>query len=304
VNRVPTSTKPLAVVGLGGNALLQRGEQPSWVTQLQHAQRAARQIAVLAQDYRLVITHGNGPQIGMLAAENDGADFPLPLFALGAETDGLLGTMVELALREALPKFDCVTVLTNTVVSVTDPAFSEPTKPIGAVYSEQQATQLTATKQWVMRPDGPHWRRVVASPEPLGFLQLESIRCLSNDLRVVVCAGGGGIPVTEQSNGTHAGIDAVVDKDSVSALLATELNADLLILLTDVTGVMRDYGTPNAQLIRSMTVEEARSLKLPRGSMGPKVEACCRFVGATGNAARITSLDHASIPEHSTQINP
>jgi carbamate kinase len=296
------TNKPLAVLGLGGNALVQRGEVPSWSLQLGRAQQAARHIAELADQFRLIVTHGNGPQIGMLAALNDDAPSPLPLFAVGAETDGLIGTMLELALRQALPKHDCVTVLTNTVVSADDPAFQQPTKPIGAVFSEQQAVQLTANKKWVMQPDGAHWRRVVPSPEPQRFLQLESIAQLTEDFRVVICAGGGGIPVVEQSDGSYAGVEAVVDKDSVSALLATNLDADTLMLLTDVPGVMRGYGTAQAELVRHLSVQDARLLNLPRGSMGPKVEACCRFVDFTGRSARITSLETVAQNGMSTLI--
>ncbi len=302
VTKIHPSMKPLAVLGLGGNALLRRGESPSWALQLERAQHAAQQIARLADQYRLIITHGNGPQIGLLAAQNDEASSPLPLYALGAETDGLIGTLLELALRNALPTYDCATVLTNTVVDPKDPAFDEPTKPIGAVFSEQQAIQLTANKQWVMQPDGPYWRRVVASPEPLRFLQLDSIGHLTEDFRVVICAGGGGIPVVEQTDGSYAGVDAVVDKDSVSALLAVNLDADILMLLTDVPGVMRGFGTPEAQIVRHLTLDDARALHLPNGSMGPKVESCCRFVESTGRSAKITSLDAVSDDGLSTLI--
>ncbi len=283
-------SRPVTVVALGGNALLQRGQSPTWERQLQSAHTAAHRLAALARDQQLVITHGNGPQVGVLSALQFASETPHPLDALDAETAGMIGSLLALALRSELPGIEVVTVVTHTVIDPHDPAFQTPSKPIGVMLTEAQAKELQSRTGSAVRRDGELWRRVVASPEPQDLLELSIIQRLVEAGVVTICLGGGGVPVTLDSTGHQRGIEAVVDKDLGSALLAVRLNADSLKVLTDVDGVMRDWGTPAASLIERLTVNEARALDLPAGSMGTKVEACCRFAEATGRRALISSL--------------
>jgi len=296
------------VVALGGNALLRRGEPAEAAIQRAHVLEAASALAVLAATEEVVITHGNGPQVGLLALEADAykAVAPYPLDVLGAESQGMIGYMLAQALRAELPDRDVVALLTQVLVDPDDVGFRQPTKPIGPVYSEHEARELAAERGWTIAPDGAHFRRVVASPEPKGIIELEAIERLVAAGSVVICAGGGGIPVFADGDGLH-GVEAVIDKDLTAALLAEELGAKRLIVLTDVSCVEHDWGTPAATPIAAATPDELRVLSFASGSMGPKVKAACRFVERTGGEAIIGSLsevDRVSRGEAGTRITP
>jgi carbamate kinase len=281
------------VAALGGNALLQRGEPLDAAVQIAHVREAVRGLAVLADGNELIVTHGNGPQVGLLAIES-AADpelsAPYPLDVLGAQTQGMIGYWLIRELRRALPGREVVALLTETLVDPADPAFRDPTKFIGRGYPPAEAGRMRDDRGWVMRPDGGVWRRVVPSPEPRDILELAAMRRLVEDGCVVIAAGGGGVPVDPD----HHGVEAVVDKDLTAALLAARLKADTLLLLTDVPAVMRDYGTVNARPVSAVTPAQLRALDLPSGSMGPKAEAACRFAEQRpGAAAVIGSLTEA-----------
>ncbi len=284
------------VVALGGNALLRRGELLSASTQQKNIDLAARVLAdVVAAGHQLVLTHGNGPQVGLLALQSAAgpAASVMPLDVLGAESEGWIGYAIELALRNALPRAtEVVTLLTQTLVDPADPAFATPAKPVGAVYEEAVARQLAAARRWSIAQDGRFWRRVVASPKPLGVVEIASIRRLVEARVIVICAGGGGIPVCERPNGGLAGVEAVIDKDATSALLAAQLQADMFIMLTDVDGVYLDFGTDHARLLArtSPRVLNLQAAAFKAGSMGPKVQSACDFVTATGRICGIGSL--------------
>ncbi len=284
------------VVALGGNALLERGEPPLVERQVRHVATAIAAIAPLATDHELVVTHGNGPQVGLLALES-AADpalaHPYPLDVLGAESQGMVGYLLAQALSNAVER-RVVVLLTRTRVDPDDAAFSEPTKFVGPQYTPSQADVLAASRGWTFRLDGTSPRRVVASPEPLELLELATIEQLVGSGTVVVCAGGGGAPVARDPDGTLRGIEAVIDKDLAAALLATSLRADALLILTDVPGVIRGYGTDKAELVTELRDDDPLATELPAGSMGPKVAAACRFVRATGGRAVIGRLQDAA----------
>ena len=284
------------VVALGGNALLERGEAPDADIQEHHVEVAAKALAPLVQKHDVVITHGNGPQVGVLALES-GADpalsRPYPFDSLVAETQGLIGSWLLAAVEHAAPGHDTVCLLTRTLVDAADPAFSTPTKFVGRLYTVRQARELSRQHGWAMLEDGAGWRRVVASPEPTAIIELEEIRTLLNDGWTVICAGGGGVPVARDDAGDLRGVDAVVDKDLTTALLAIHLQADAFLLLTDVANVQHDYGTASVRAIEKTTVQALREMDFATGSMGPKVEGACRFVEATGGLAAIGRLDDA-----------
>lgn len=283
----------VAVVALGGNALLRRGEPMEADRQARAAQRAARLIGRAAGTHRLVVTHGNGPQIGLLALMADAytGTEPYPLDVLGSETEGQIGYVLELQLDNAVDHQDTVAVITRVVVDADDPGFDDPTKFIGPVYEEREARDLAGRRGWTVKQDGAGWRRVVASPEPLRIVQLGAIRHLVEAGFLVVCAGGGGVPVVEDDDGRHQGVEAVIDKDLASALLASALDAETLVLATDVDAVYEGYGTPAERAISAATPAGLRGRDFPAGSMGPKVEAAARFVEQTGNRAAIGSLE-------------
>ena len=280
------------VVALGGNALLRRGEPAEAEIQQAHVLEAASALAALAADHELVITHGNGPQVGLLALEANAYEevAPYPLDVLGAESQGMIGYLLVQALANELPGREIVAVLTEVVVDAADPAFARPTKPIGPVYSEREAGRLAHERGWTIARDGEHFRRVVASPEPRAIVELASVERLTRAGTVVVCAGGGGIPVVAGSGGRFRGVEAVIDKDLTAALLAEELRADELLMLTDVPYVERDWGTASTSPITAATTQQLRELSFAAGSMGPKVEAACRFVERTGGVAVIGAL--------------
>ena len=284
------------VIALGGNALLERGEAPNSDIQETHVVSAVTALAPLAAKHQLFITHGNGPQVGVLALESardPALSHPYPFDVLGAQTQGMIGYWLVQALRGAVPGKTAGCLLSRTVVRADDPAFDNPTKFVGPVYDEAQARQLAAERGWDVRQDGPAWRRVVPSPEPVALVELDMIKLLADSGAIVVCAGGGGIPVVHDDKGALRGVEAVVDKDLTAALLARDMTADALVILTDVDAVENGYGTPQARPIRRATPQELRARPFPAGSMGPKVEAACRFVEATGGMAAIGRLDDA-----------
>ena len=268
------------VAALGGNALLERGEPPESGIQEAHVIKAVQALAPLALEHDLVITHGNGPQVGMLAlesAQDPAISRPYPFDVLGAQTQGMIGYWLVQAVQNAAPARGVACLVSRTLVSADDPAFSHPSKFVGPVYDEQQARTLAAGRGWELRQDGSRWRRVVPSPEPVELLDLAFIRMLLGSGAIVVCAGGGGVPVVRDA-GMLRGVEAVVDKDRTASLLARALGADALLLLTDVAAVHDGFGTPQARPIRQITPAELRARPFPAGSMGPKVEAVCRFV--------------------------
>jgi carbamate kinase len=284
------------LVALGGNALMQRGDTPDADVQERNVAVAAAAIAPLARDHEVIVTHGNGPQVGVLALESASdrsLRHPFPLDALGAETQGLIGYWLVQELQHHLPDREVAALVTRVVVDPADPAFGNPTKFVGPVYAEHEARELAERHGWVIAPDGDHWRRVVASPAPLRVLECEVVDRLVTAGVLVVCAGGGGVPVAEGPDGTLRGVEAVVDKDLTAAVLAEELHADVLVVLTDVEGVIRGWGTPTARPIGTTGPAALRALELPAGSMGPKVEAVCRFVERTGATAVIGALAEA-----------
>lgn len=276
------------VVALGGNALSIRGEVFTAESQRASIKSAAQSLSqLLDAGHDLVITHGNGPQVGYLALQ--GGSFPLDV--LGAETDGMIGYVLQQELDNAhLPDRHYATLLTQIEVDPNDPAFRAPTKFIGPVYGEDEAAKLSAERGWTIGQDGAHFRRTVPSPRPQRILELDVIRLLLDQNVVVICAGGGGIPVVQNADGTMIGVEAVIDKDHASGLLARALDADGYLMLTDVEGVFADWGTPDARLIRQATPKDLRAMTFPAGSMGPKVDAACDFVEATGGFAAIGRL--------------
>ena len=282
------------VVALGGNALLQRGDAPESAVQRRNVDRAAASIAQVAREHEVVLTHGNGPQVGLLALQSEAyAEVaPYPLDVLGAESEGMIGYLLEQGLRNELPGREVATLLTLVRVDAADPAFAAPTKPIGSVYASAAADRIAAERGWTMAPDGDGFRRVVPSPEPLEIVGLEAIRVLLEHGTLVVCVGGGGIPVTR--NGKLAGVEAVIDKDRAAALLAEQLDADALLLLTDVAAVELGWGTPEAAPLARATTAELRRHTFAAGSMNPKVDAACRFAEATGGVSAIGALDQAA----------
>ena len=280
-------------MALGGNALLKRGQPLTAENQRRNVAIAAKALAPLAHDYQLVISHGNGPQVGLLslqsAAYEEVEEYPLDI--LGAQTEGMIGYMIEQELGNLLPMEEpLATILTMVEVDPEDPAFNNPTKPIGPVYSEQEAKTLAEQKGWSVAPDGEHWRRVVASPEPQRIFEMRPIHWLLENGATVICAGGGGIPTVYKPDGTLEGVEVVVDKDRASALLAFELDAGRLILATDTDGVYLDWGTEDASIINRPTPEQMEQYEFEEGSMGPKVEAACGFVRRSGGRAVIGSL--------------
>jgi carbamate kinase len=281
------------VVALGGNALLRRGEPMTAEAQRANVKIAATALAAIQPGNEMLITHGNGPQVGLLALQGNAykPDELFPLDVLGAETEGMIGYMIEQELGNLLP-FDVpfATILTMVEVDAGDPGFKNPTKFIGPVYDEAEAKRLAKEKNWSMKPDGAKWRRVVASPLPKRIFEIRPIRWLLERGTVVIAAGGGGIPTVYESNRQLRGIEAVIDKDLCSELLARELAADLFIMATDVEAVFIDWGKPAARAVRLATPQKMRSFEFPAGSMGPKVDAACRFAEATGKRAAIGAL--------------
>jgi len=281
------------VIALGGNALLRRGEPMTAENQRDNVRIACEQIAKVAPGNELVIAHGNGPQVGLLALQGAAYDAgnPFPLDVLGAETEGMIGYIIEQELGNLLPfEVPFATLLTQVEVDAADPAFKHPSKPIGPVYSREDADRLAREKGWSIAADGDRFRRVVASPRPKRIFEIRPIRWLLEKGSVVICAGGGGIPTVYKQGGRLEGVEAVIDKDLCSALLAEQLEADLLVIATDVDGVYLDWGTPQQHRINEAHPDQLELLGFAAGSMGPKVQAACEFARNTGKAAVIGSL--------------
>jgi carbamate kinase len=284
------------VVALGGNALLERGEHPDASVQTRHVTTAVRALVPLASSNDLVVTHGNGPQVGLLAlesAQDPSLTRPYPFDILGAQTQGMIGYLLLQGLENGLPGREVVALVNQTRVDPDDPAFGAPSKFVGPVYGESEAHQLARARGWSIRRDGDAWRRVVASPDPKEIVELGAIRSLVATGTVVVCAGGGGVPVIRGADGTLRGVEAVVDKDLTASRLAREIGADALMMLTDVDAVLADFGTDHARPLRRARPDDLRSQQFAAGSMGPKVEAACRFVTETGRPAMIGHLRDA-----------
>jgi carbamate kinase len=261
-----------------------------------NCQIAAKALAPLADQHELVVTHGNGPQVGLLALQAQAytAVDPYPLDVLGAETEGMIGYMLEQELGNLLPfEVPLATLLTMVEVDPSDPAFADPTKFVGPIYDETSANQLAAEKGWIFKKDGANWRRVVPSPLPKRIFEIRPIKWMLEKGTIVICAGGGGIPAAYAADGrrTLGGIEAVIDKDLASELLARELEADLFVMATDVDGVYLDYGTPQQRRLDRVTVEEMKQHKFAAGSMGPKVQAAMQFAEQTGGRAAIGALN-------------
>ncbi|WP_371349290.1 carbamate kinase [Ancylobacter sp. IITR112] len=284
------------VVALGGNALLRRGEPLTAENQRANVRNAAQALAgLIADGHSLIVTHGNGPQVGLLAlqAAAGPADGSYPLDVLGAESEGMIGYLIEQELGALAQDRLIATLLTQVRVAPDDPAFGRPTKPIGPVYDEATARRLAAERGWQVAPDGNAWRRVVASPRPLEIMEARVIALLVEHGVLVICAGGGGIPVVERADGSLMGVEAVIDKDFASALLARQLGADMLLLLTDVDAVYADFGTPAARPILQMNPVDISAGSFPAGSMGPKIAAAADFAAQTGKPAAIGRLADA-----------
>jgi len=283
------------VVALGGNALLKRGEPMTHDVQRANIQVAARALAPVAQQHQVVLAHGNGPQVGLLALQASAYKEveAYPLDVLGAQTEGMIGYMIEQELGNLLPfEVPFATILTMVEVDPADPAFQNPTKFVGPVYDKEEADRLKGEKGWVFKQDGTKWRRVVPSPLPKRIFEIRPVKWLLEKGTVVICAGGGGIPTMYDPVQERwlTGIEAVIDKDLASELLAREVEADLFVIATDVNGVYLDWGKPEQRMIGRVTTEELRSYRFPAGSMGPKVDAAIQFVERTGKRAAIGAL--------------
>jgi len=281
------------VFALGGNALLKRGEPMTAENQQANVRIAAERIAAVVPGNEVVVAHGNGPQVGLLALQSQAYREvrPYPLDVLGAQTEAMIGYVIEQELGNLLPQEQqLATILTMVEVDRNDPAFEDPTKFIGPIYMEKEARRLADEHEWTIKQDGHAWRRVVPSPEPKQIFEIRPIRTLVEAGVIVVCAGGGGIPTVLDEHGMLHGVEAVIDKDLASSLLAQQIGADLLVIATDVDGVYVDWGGPKERRVESATPDELEALNLPAGSMGPKVEAASRFVRSTGHTAVIGAL--------------
>lgn len=283
------------VIAIGGNALLQRGEPLEIDIQQQNIKKACAAISKIALEHEVIITHGNGPQVGLLAlqaaAYQQGPTYPFDV--LGAESQGMIGYLLAQEFINQLPAKKIVTLLTQVTVDQQDPAFKHPTKFIGPLYDQQQAEQLIAEHSWQFSREGAHFRRVVPSPLPRAIVEIETIRDLIAVKSLVICAGGGGIPVVRDNNNHYHGIEAVIDKDFTTALLAEQLNADRLLLLTDIPQVMLHWGEANATPVEKITYSELEQFSFAEGSMKPKVAAACQFVKNTQRLAHIGLLSEA-----------
>ncbi len=283
------------VVALGGNALLRRGEPMTAGVQRQNIKVAAAAIAPVASEHQVVISHGNGPQVGLLALQAAAykPDEAAPLDVLGAQTEGSIGYMIEQELGNLLPfEVPFATLLTMVEVDPNDPGFEHPTKFVGPVYDKSSADRIAVEKGWNFKQDGDKWRRVVPSPLPKRIFEIRPIKWLLERGTLVICAGGGGIPTMYQSGADRKliGVEAVIDKDLCSELLARELDADLFIMATDAEAVFLDYGTPEAKAVYRAHPEALSRFSFPAGSMGPKVAAACHFARTSGRMAAIGAL--------------
>ncbi len=283
------------VVALGGNALLRRGEPMTHDVQRGNIRIAAEALAPIAKQHELLLSHGNGPQVGLLALQAAAYEEveAYPLDVLGAQTEGMIGYMIEQELGNLLPlDAPLATILTMVEVDANDPAFENPTKFVGPIYNKAQADELTEARGWTLKQDGDHWRRVVPSPLPQRIFQIRPIKWLMDTGTIVICTGGGGIPTMYDPGQERrlVGVEAVIDKDRAGDLLSREVEADLFVMATDVDGVYLEWGTPHQQRIDLATPEELDAHDFADGSMGPKVEAACNFVRLTGKRAAIGRL--------------
>jgi carbamate kinase len=285
------------VIALGGNALIRRGEQMTSENQRHNVKRAAAAIAqVIEAGHEVIVTHGNGPQVGLMALQDEAYDKALasPLDVLGAETVGMIGYMIEQELGNVLPdRSEIAVLLTQIEVDPADPAFQKPTKPIGPIYSKKEAEKLSAARGWTIMPDGSHFRRVVPSPQPKRILEAGVIRLLVEHHVTVICVGGGGVPVIRGKDGHYSGIEAIIDKDHASRLLGNDLHANALLMLTDIDGVYLGWGTAQRKRLQQVTPAELKGYAFASGSMGPKVQAAADFVSAGGDFAGIGRLEDA-----------
>ena len=285
-------TKQTVVVALGGNALLRRGEPLEADVQRRNIETAVKTISEIAKEYNVVLVHGNGPQVGLLALQ--GLEYkkvnPYPLDVLGSETQGMIGYMLMQEFKNYLPNRNISCMLTQMTVDPNDPAFADPTKPIGPIYEEAEARELAEKFHWIVKPDGQHFRRVVPSPRPTGIVEHEAITQLIDAGHLVICTGGGGIPVKKE-NGKLVGVEAVIDKDMSAAFLAKQLDADALLILTDADAVYLDWGKPTQHALRSTTPSELAMFEFDAGSMGPKIEASCEFIQQGGKVVGIGALE-------------
>jgi carbamate kinase len=285
------------VIALGGNALLQRGQKLSVENQRANAARAARSIAdVIKAGHEVIVTHGNGPQVGLMALQDAAYDRSVasPFDVLIAESAGMIGYLIEQELANLFPPENLfATILTEVEIDPQDPAFLNPAKPVGPVYGKEEAGQLAKANGWAIGPDGSGFRRLVASPLPKHILCVEVIELLIRQGVTVICAGGGGIPVAPLAGGGRMGVEAVIDKDRTSALLAAQLRAQALLILTDVEGVFRDWGTPQQTPIKNMRPADVKISDYPAGSMAPKLEAAASFANTGGRFSGIGKLDDA-----------
>ncbi|GGA66090.1 carbamate kinase [Ornithinibacillus halotolerans] len=294
------------VIALGGNAILQPGQEATYEIQLENVRKCTSIIAqIVKEGYEVVVTHGNGPQVGNILRQNEEAKDvvpPFPLDVCSAESQGFIGYMMEQTLRNELRELGLnntvVSLLTETVVDANDPAFQNPEKPIGVFYTEEEAKQLADEKGWVVGEDaGRGYRRLVPSPQPQSILGSDVIKSLTDAGTITIAAGGGGIPVVQKEDGKYEGVEAVIDKDRSGLRLAKEVNADVFMILTDVENVYVNYGKPNQKALEQITVEEAKGYmnegQFAAGSMGPKMEGALSFAEHGGRAI-ICSLDKAA----------
>jgi len=285
----------LIVIALGGNALLKRGEALTLAAQKRNIETACQVIAQIAKEHQVVLTHGNGPQVGLLALQaaafNESEHFSFDV--LGAESEGMIGYLLEQQLMNELPQHKIAALLTQVEVSAQDPAFKQPTKFIGPVYTHAQADQVRAAHpSWRLSVDGAYFRRVIASPQPMQIIEINTIKLLVDSKVLVICCGGGGIPVIKQDH-FYRGVEAVIDKDLAAALLAEQLQADCLLMLTDVSAVMKNWGAPSAEPIQRLRAGQTNLQDFPAGSMRPKIEAAKRFAQSSGKPAYIGALNDA-----------
>jgi carbamate kinase len=299
----------LVVIALGGNALLRRGEPPEVGAQQRNVAAGAAAVAEIAAQHDVVVTHGNGPQIGLLALQAAAYPTvaPYPLDVLGAESEGMIGYLIEQEIANYLPEREICSLLTRVVVDAKDPAFQTPDKPIGPMYSRREAQGLAVERGWAVAPDGSGYRRVVPSPQPQRILEIKTIELLVQTGVLVICAGGGGIPVTVSAEGAMLGVEAVIDKDHSAALLACCLEADALLLLTDVPHVWTDWDTTKMCALKETTPDRLSKRAFAAGSMAPKVAAACQFVERTGGVAAIGAIEDAPFilkGEAGTRVRP
>ena len=286
------------VIALGGNAILQRGEPLECEIQRKNIRTAAASIARIVRDHQVILTHGNGPQVGLLSLMNDSYKevTPYPLDILGAQTQGMIGAIFEQELRNQLSDKNICTISTQTLVDPKDSAFLNPDKFVGPVYNREESQRvLEENPEWTIKQDGDYYRRVVPSPEPKEILEIESLKqILDSGDTTLICGGGGGVPVYRNSFGELEGVEAVIDKDRATRLLAEGLNADAFLILTDINAVATNFGHPESKNIRTATPDAMDEFDFASGSMGPKVEAVVKFVRNTGNMAAIGSLEQAA----------